>query len=230
MSTSTPTPETHADHIGHIPAGDARREELRRRTDDLAERAETQAPERVAFDAARLAPDRDIRRAFHAVTDELFISNEVDGYAYKWANWETRHGAMVNDALGQRVYVDGAWCPTWEIVKGHDADRARFPEAWEHRTADGTRRVGDALLLRCPLDRFALLEAARHRRNAEREAGVAGPLLELAERHRDTGIVVTPFKMDPNDPALGAKQALARGPLDAALRRGDMRSLGRPGR
>jgi hypothetical protein len=67
----------------------------------------------------------------------------------------------------------------WEIVSG---PRDVAPEAWDHREVDGTRRVGDVILMRIRKERYHSLQAAERRKNLARQEGIDVAVLEAAEK------------------------------------------------
>lgn len=187
------------------PAGDERREELKRRTADLEEQREELAEggvEAHSVDPSAFKIDNEIASALPTIER---ISNAQKGFEYGWVCFR-QNGLMV-----ERAKIDG-----WVVVSGSDL------ESREHLQPDGTRRVGDVLLMRISKDK-AIMIRRRHRelRIRQRE-GVVAPLHELAAKNSRYVIIHS----DPNDPLIQrlAKQQLAKGiaskRFDAALRGG----------
>src|SRR5260221_6425156 len=134
------------------PVGDARQEELKRRTDVLAEKLETSTPEAYAFDPKKLDIDNEI--AYFVTRNELDVTGKQDGCRYRWVHFG-QNGRSVTGAK-----LDG-----WEVVSGSD------PESVELRAVDGTRRLGDVLLMRIDERRAIRLEQVdRYRRQLEQES------------------------------------------------------------
>lgn len=157
------------------PAGDERREELKRRADALRKAAaELEAAGGFeAVDLSRIEPENEIAGAFDPLTRMLRVSNANEReFVYKWeqADLYGRHG---------NIWVTSSKSLGWEVVSG---PRDVAPEAWEHRQADGTRRVGDAILMRIRRERYEALMARQRRINVARQEGIGVQLLEQAEK------------------------------------------------
>ena len=63
-------------------------------------------------------------------------------------------------------------------------------ECEEHKEADGSRRIGDTLLMRVPRARWERLEEEAFKRREEQHKGVGSRLLDLAEKGRAHGLKV----------------------------------------
>lgn len=153
------------------PAGDEQRDELKRRADDLAERAET-----IGLDGGRVDPsafrvENELAQHFN----ELDVNDADPAYAYCWVQ-AGYAGRFIKMKL-----TEG-----WEVVQGD------MPEASELRGmgADTTRRLGDVILMRCRRDRYALLQRREKDKRARMEEGVTGVLRELGEKYRGKGVIV----------------------------------------
>jgi len=148
-----------------LPAPGYRRdEELARRSDELAERAETEGPEVYAIDPKAVAPDREI---LHRSIDQqmIHVSHRDPAYEYAWIYYGL-NGQMIwaKKALG------------WRVVTGSDKECAEYKEA------DGTRRIGDTLLMKIPKERYAELEEMAQKRRDEQYLGIKARLQELSEK------------------------------------------------
>lgn len=153
------------------PPGDARREHLSRVKDDLDKRIDA-APERYRIDPAAIAPDREI---LHRSIDQqmVHVTNRQPGYVYSWVYYgQNSHMVWAKRALG------------WHVVSGSD------PECREHVEADGTRKIGDTLLMRIPESRYAELKAREDRARTAQQSGIGSRLYELGERARSYGLKV----------------------------------------
>ncbi len=150
------------------PAGYKRDEELSKRQEKLDERLDTAEDETGVHQIDPKAFEEDREILYKSIDKEMIkVTNKQDGYMYAWTYYG-QNGQMViaKRALG------------WRVVTGTD------PECSEHKEADGTRRIGDTLLMRIPIERWHRLEEdAQRRRNLQYE-GIGARLRELADRGR----------------------------------------------
>lgn len=160
------TPETNLP-----PAGHERREELKRRMDALTKEAEHIASEMEieGINPKALDIDNEIADHFDPATSMLDVSDANPSYVYRWeqADLYNRQG---------NIWVTTRKAEGWEVVSGSD------PEAKNCRQVDGTRRVGDAILMRIRKDRYIALELADRRRRLSRSESVSLKALEMAEK------------------------------------------------
>ncbi len=166
-SDQTPLPEP----------GHERREALRKRLDGLNIEAANIAAEIEVetVDANKIEPDREILQ--HYNSGDLPVSRRQDGFEYCWVFADPR-----NNMAGRQVFkkkVQG-----WEVVNG------AMLEAADHKHVDGTRRVGDVLLMRIRYDRYVKLRREERETLKRREAGVSAGFMELGQKHASTGIKV----------------------------------------
>jgi len=166
-----------SDHTPLPDPGHERREALKRRLEKLnAEAAELSAELEVeVVDSSKLEPDREILQHYNA--GDLPVSNRQDGFEYCWVFADPR-----NNMAGRQVFkkrIQG-----WEVVSG------AMPEASDHKHVDGTRRVGDVLLMRIRYDRYVKLRREEKETLKKREAGVSAGFMELGQKHAATGIKV----------------------------------------
>lgn len=154
-------------------AGDARRDELKRRTAELEAQAEELAAELdvQGIDPAKLSSDAVEREVRQAVNDqgEVRVSNPQPGYAYCWVFRDP-----FNKFGGRSVYSMQAM--GWERVAGE------MKEAIEHRAVTGERWVADCLLMRCPLERFVQLQMISRKKRLAQQEGISSSLIEKASR------------------------------------------------
>jgi hypothetical protein len=146
------------------PPGYQRDEALARRSDDLAERAETEGPEVYGIDPNKVAPDREI--LYKSIDQQMVeVSNKQPGWMYAWIYYGL-NGQMIwaKKALG------------WQVVTGSDK------ECSEYKEADGTRRIGDTLLMKIPKERWLELEERAAKRRDEQYLGIKARLQELSEK------------------------------------------------
>jgi hypothetical protein len=168
-----PTAKTQAVEPNLPPPGDERREVLAERTDALAQAAEELAEKEEVYrvDPGAMEVESELAQYF----DEFEVSGALDDYAYCWVNcMSNAHGRFVQWKLSRG----------WEVVCGN------MPEALALKQADGTRRLGDVLLMRIRRERKEMLDAINERNRMARAQGVASDLLELGERNRKHGVVV----------------------------------------
>lgn len=155
------------------PPGHARDEELAKRKDKLEEKIEDpETPEVYPMDPKALEEDREI--LYRSIDQQMIeVTNKVDGFVYAWVYYgQNSQQVWAKRALG------------WRVVTGPD------PECIEHKEADGTRRIGDTLLMRVPYERWVQLEEDAIRRKEQAHKGIGSRLLELAEKGRSHGLRV----------------------------------------
>jgi hypothetical protein len=153
------------------PAGDERREVLKRRMDSLQEELETIAKELEVegINPKTFQPDREAMQTM-GMDGELEISHANANYQYVWV-WRDPY----NRLAGRVVFAykrEG-----WEVVSGD------MPEARDRMAVTGERWAVDCLLMRMPKGRYEQIKAQERRRRLARETGVEQGLLEQAERH-----------------------------------------------
>ena len=196
-------------------AGYRRTEELARRADELAERAET-GPEVYGIDPTKIAPDREI---LHRSIDQqmIHVSHRDPEYQYAWVYYGLN---------GQMIWAKRAL--GWRVVTGPDK------ECEEYKEADGTRRIGDTLLMKIPKERYLELEEMGQKRRDEQYLGIKARLHELSEK---SGIKVYD---DLSDVTIGgrslesvmerkaAAQDVALKHIDKKLRDGDVPGIPSP--
>jgi len=196
------------------PPGDARREELSRRTDELEEMAEELSENVGTIDPRVLEPDPAIMGQFNM----LDVSNADPAYRYCWV-YTGQLGSMVKMKL-----VEG-----WEVVQGD------MQEAKELTQGDGTRRLADVLLMRIRLDRAIMLDRQDRERRERQQQAVTAQLEEAGARYAKEGVIVsTPTNMSPErlktmETRAGARRT-AMGAVDNMLREGTVPGVPSPGR
>lgn len=129
------------------PPGDWRKEALKMRQDELEQAASVASKALIGGSAVVPLTDIPIENeiARHFKGDELPISNALDSHVYAWICYDspsTAKGTMVR----QQLLLKG-----WEVVQGTSES---FPEGKEYLQADGTRKVGDTILMRCRKDYY----------------------------------------------------------------------------
>jgi hypothetical protein len=147
-----------------LPAPGYKRDDvLARRKDELEQRAE-EGPEVYGIDPAKIEPDREI--LYRSIDQQMIhVSNRDPNYKYAWVYYG-QNGQMIwaKRALG------------WMPVTGPD------PECEEYKEADGTRRIGDTMLMKIPKERYLELEEMNEKRRNEQYLGIKARLHELSEK------------------------------------------------
>lgn len=192
------------------PAGHARDEELRRRTDTLTQAAEERsaALDSNAIDPSMLAPDREILADF----DGFEVSNRQPGFEYKWVPFD-------NPIANKGMLVSQAQTQGWQVVCGD------MQEAKEKEIVGGMRKIGDTVLMRAPIEVVERIRARERQVYAAQHASVHSNLIELGKRR---GITVKPIGEVGNH-VLQAMSARDRGAMaaqqkyDQALRDGSLK-------
>ncbi len=200
------------------PPGDARRDTLKQRTDDLQERGEKMAAEQEleSFDPSKLSVDREIQYSLSA----LGVSGRKKGYEYKWVrdpNTTAGPSMAVTKEVSRTVAYNGVSYPTWQVVMGE------MPEALERKTVSGDRRVGDCILLRIESKVKALLDWKDKQKNEIQEQSVNAQLQELGQRYGTR--VETYAKTDVNN---AVAQSVAMGQFNEQLKTGAVGGLAGP--
>lgn len=183
------------------PPGHARREEVRRREERLAARVQELASkleggESVGNLAEALGIEREIVQKFDA-DGVIRVSNARPDYVYAWISYDYpshAKGAAVRRMLTRRGWeVVNEWSCTPECKRGRTATCGHnMPEAPDLRQPDGTRKVGDTILMRCPKNIFVL------------DAAIALAKRRLRERGKTATLGAMPFRKheDPADPVV----------------------------
>lgn len=148
------------------PPGAARREELSRRSDALAEAAETQAPETGAIPESAFEVDREIRDDIEKDYMNIGANNPL--YKTKWVNYVNVNGQMVWKAKAEG----------WQV-----ATPDIFPEGRDLAKADNTIRVGDVLLMYIRIDYYEKLRQAEEERRLRQQYGLESNVRELADKY-----------------------------------------------
>jgi len=158
------------------PAGDARREQLARNADTLAEAAETAAPEVGRIPESAFAPDREIRNDISRGYMEIGTTHPL--YKFKWVNYAAMNGSKVWEAKAQK----------WQIASpdhftGYpeaDADRSMASDMLK---ADNTIRVGDVLLMAMRIDLYEQMRQAEEQKRLAQQYGLESDVYTLADKY-----------------------------------------------
>lgn len=197
------------------PAGDEQREVLKKRKDTLEEKAEKLAEqaETYRFDPSAFEIENEIAQHFNA----LAVTDAQPGYRYCWVNFMSTHGRGVTYKLAKRVGGKAVW----EVVRGD------MPENKENESADGTRRIGDVLLMRAREELALALDHYEERKRIMQQEAISSNLMEMGDRYARFGVKV--HAEEDLDPRLmhsmavraGAKRAAGR-VTDSWIRQGRM--------
>jgi len=165
-------------------AGDKRREELKKRHDELMEEAEKLASELGLFGVPADAfssdkVDREVRRAVND-TGEVYVSNADVNYKYGWIYGDPQK------RFGNR-WVNAMKVLGWEVVGGP------MPEAAEHKDAAGHRWVADCILMRTRLDNYLKLQQRDREKRRARQEGIKANLEAMGDKY---GVKVTDYVPD----------------------------------
>ena len=184
------------------PAGHERQEELKKRTDQLQEQAETSMPEAYSIPTDALEPDRELQYAMQTFSLHE-VTSKQPGNVYGWV-YTGQHGTEITM---KKMYG-------WVVVQGTD------PESSELQHVDTTRRLGDCILMRIPQARYDKLKAyEEYVRKMKMGAGDE----ELKDLGRKLGLNVST-----DDPSIiarfggntPAQRVITQDVIDPMLRRG----------
>ena len=194
------------------PPGDARREELSRRTDELEEQAGSMEGA-GAINPESLRVENELASKFNL----LDVSNADPMYQYSWVNYINQHGLFVKMKLSEG----------WEVV------RADMLECAELVQADTTRKLGDVLLMRITYDRYKRIENQRREAVRRQNAAVTQDLRDLGDKVAGTGVIVHTDKIP--DHTMKAMQSRAEASriagrkFDGMVREGNVPGMPGPG-
>jgi hypothetical protein len=193
---------------GLPPPGDALRDALKARTDELTRAAEELMPEREALDPSRYKPIREVQAMLQESILHRSITKALPEYEYCLVRYR-EPGSQVELKETQEVYDtrEGCKVPVWEVVQG------TMTEMLERRDVRGYRVIADTLLMRGRKDRvqaWRLHEkwlANRHHDQARSE------VLDQARRTRGIRVVETEM----TDPGMTVTQGVMRDALAKQL-------------
>lgn len=153
------------------PPGYEREEELKKRTDNLQQYAESdKVPEAYSVDLSSFDVDRELR--YMLEMNILEVTNKELGYRYGWFFVGT------DRVPGEITYKQAEG---WEVVQG---DMKECVHLLKYGSPDTTRRFGDTLLMRIPEKLYLRLEL-RQRLLTERRLGAGDEaLLSIVEEYR----------------------------------------------
>jgi len=154
-------------------AGHERKEELKRRHDELMAEAEKLADEiglysvpADAFSGAKV--DREVRRAVND-TGEVFVSNADKTCKYAWIYGDPQK------RFGNR-WVNAMKMLGWKVVEKNE------PEAREHMAEGGHRWIADCILMKTRLDNYLKLQQRDREKRRARHEGIKSNLEAMGDR------------------------------------------------
>lgn len=197
------------------PAGHEQREVLKQRGDVLEEQAATQFQNVTAVDPDKFEIERELAQHFN----ELDVTNADPNFVYKWVNFSSNGGIALRRAIAPPE--------RWEVVTGS------MTESEELRAVDGTRKLGDVLLVRMTKKRYTILEQIREENNRRHQGVHESNLRELGRRNSKAVKVygndnmpesVTKKMTHPSQQAIAAMRGAeaAANQFEGALREGSL--------
>lgn len=147
------------------PAGDARREVLKGREDQLQERGEEEFKDRGKIDPEKLKPDNEILGPISENFDILGVTKMQKGFRYKWV-FTGYNGFFANHAR-----LEG-----WVPVQGDD------PEAEERKWVDSTRKLGDTLLYRISEEKYKVLQRRDYQKRMLQQESIESTIEEIGDK------------------------------------------------
>lgn len=195
------------------PPGHERNEELKRRTDNLQQYAESdKVPEAYSFDPSTFDVDRELRNMLER--NILEVTSPSPGFKYGWFFVGT------DKVPGEITFkqVDG-----WEVVQG---DMPECKHLLKYGSPDTTRRFGDTLLMRIPEALYYRLEL-RQTLLTQRKLGAGDDaLMNIVEEykrkiHSGVAASVNDPKIFPQS-KLDSVSIVAAATVDRMLRQGNV--------
>lgn len=151
------------------PAGDARRDVLRQRDDQLAEQAEGLSGEGGAIDPRALEVENEIGAAFN----EMDPPHKRADMRYKWVY----RAPFTRSATGMQSFTQ-AKAEGWQPVRENDPDGKDMDHC--ETTPEGFIVVGDVILMRLPIERYVRIRRAAKDQTMRRETAINADLAAIA--------------------------------------------------
>ena len=163
---------TQSGSFGLPAAGQARNEEMAKRTDNLEEQAETKYADVGAIpkDSPVLDPEQNREIQDHIYKSHLDIGTDHPYLKTKWVNYVNQQGSMVWKEKAQG----------WQV-----ATMAEFPEARDLVREDNTIRIGDVLLMCIRMDEYFKLEKKEKDKSIRQQYGIESDIHNLAAKYPD---------------------------------------------
>lgn len=160
-----------------LPAGHAREEAKKIVADQLAEQIEHESGDGATFDPSVLEVENEIAQHYNMSLNEFEVMDPVEGYDYLWGRCDYRsHMEIMSRA--QRYL--GMGVRGYELVSG---PKERFPECWDLKAPDGTRRIGDCQLYRVKREVHHAIEVKQALAAKARDLGVSQNVLARAAKY-----------------------------------------------
>lgn len=161
--------------INALPSqGHIRREILKRRAALLEEQAEVMADKTGTYsvDPAKLKVEPEIMKHIDPASCLFEVTDPVEGRCYCWVRKDKN--AIAQKRNEARFFgIRGAW----QVVQSADT------EAKECLTAEGTREIGDVLLMWISLENYINIQKKVQLMNAYRELGIPQKLQDFMNDH-----------------------------------------------
>lgn len=157
-------------------AGYKRREQLARRLDNLNQVAEKLSEDTGIYkiDTNKLKDEPEILKHLNFNNFTFEVDNPVEGYCYLWER--DNHNSIAYRKQQARSLL-GAGHAGWEVVNRD------MPEAPELLHVDGSRKIGDVVLMRIKRDSYELIQKRLLLMNKYREMSITGPLADFVRQH-----------------------------------------------
>ena len=178
-----PQPVYQGANPQQIPAGYKREEQQAKNHDVLQQKVEemSTAGGVESLNPKALKEDREILGLI--VEGNLDIPGALSEYVYKWVQCripKDSPGMKVREALTMRMKVRSPAgqvqiIPCWERVTGD------MPECPDLKDAEGSRVLGDTLLVRCKRDVYALIQEQERKLNKQRAASAEVSMVDTAQ-------------------------------------------------
>lgn len=190
-----------------LPAGHTRDEAMKVVADTLAQRAEerTEDEDRYRLDPSKFEIDNEIA----SKRNSLEVTHADPERHYCWARFKCDSGVSQVEqklalTIGVRELATGKrWQePIWHVVNGSDK------ECPELKQVDGTRRLGDVILLWCKRNVHEAVQAAAE---AARQRMMGAPARAAAAFEAKTGIKVVTEAQMATDPRFAGVAKHAEG-------------------
>lgn len=176
-----------------LAAGHARREQLKKRTENLEMAAEimSQDAETYSIDPAKLKAEPEILKHFDFINSAFTVTNPKPGYVYYWERDDHRAVSWRKSIARMMLGPNAAG---WEVVTESVSPQ---PEARELLDVDGKRKIGDVVLMRIPLDSYTAIHKRYALMEKFRSANVSQKLSDFV---RENEGLVTVHSMVNEDP------------------------------
>ena len=158
------------------PAGHARREQLRNRSEALQAQADAAVKELEIYgvDPKKLKAEPEILKHMNPANYMFEVTNPVEGKVYYW---ERDDHSMIAARKAVARGTLGAGHPGWEVVTGD------MPECADLKHVDGSRKIGDVVLMRIDIESYVLINKRRMVLEAFRNSNISTDLKRFVEEN-----------------------------------------------